>query len=164
MESAGTAEAAGPLSRAGLPWAISMARLWRDQGTLKTVLGITGDILAQTRRDGRVAVTGLVQPPSVLACCGSWVIVHRRGRIPDLVTPHPVKSGLVPMSPDTTPNAERLSARRLEVTALALGCEVAIFDKRNSNVDEPKAYSALVGKEIIRARIPVRHLPQARGQ
>jgi hypothetical protein len=42
----------------------------------------------------------------------------------------------VPMSPNTTPNADRLSAERLEVTVFTLGCTSGIFGK----------YSFIVGR------------------
>jgi hypothetical protein len=40
------------------------------------------------------------------------------------------------MSPNTTPNADRLSAERLEVTVFTLGCTSGIFGK----------YSFIVGR------------------
>jgi hypothetical protein len=47
------------------------------------------------------------------------------------------------MSPNTTPNAARLSVGRLEATAPSLGCKIVIFAKRNSTSCLSRAYSTL---------------------
>ena len=47
------------------------------------------------------------------------------------------------MSPNTTPNAERLSAGRLEAITLSLGCTSAIFGKHNSTVDRASASGSI---------------------